>query len=174
MAKNKQNKNNIATGFFENLYSDVSLETKDPQPYYIIHKDTFKTFLYEHKDSLNYGDKVLSFLGIDISILVSLFTCDFRNWIGNEDKILVDGKTIQGFFICCALVIGIFFVYYGIKWICNFKKSSINFMCSELEEKSSLLIGKNNIQEESQADLNIVNNQGMITNNETEIHSSFK
>lgn len=40
MAKNKQNKNNIATGFFENLYSDVSLKTKDPQPYYIIHKDT--------------------------------------------------------------------------------------------------------------------------------------
>ena len=125
MAKNKQSKNKIGTEFLQNLYSDVSLETKDPQPYYIVHKDTFKTFLYEHKDSLSYGDKALSFLGIDISILVSLFTCDFKTWTGKENKILVDGKTIQGFFICCALVIGIFFVYYGIKWIYNFKKTSI-------------------------------------------------
>ncbi|MBR4823889.1 MAG: hypothetical protein IKZ86_03760 [Spirochaetaceae bacterium] len=168
MARNNQSKNKIGTDFLHNLYSDISLETKDPQPYYIVHKDTFKTFLYEHKDSLNYGDKALSFLGIEVSVIVSLFTCDFKNLLGNDNKIIVDGKTIQGVFICSALVIGGFFLYYGIKWLYNVKKTSINYMCSELEKKSSLLIGKNNIQEDTPQNITIVNDQGVITRQQEE------
>lgn len=166
MAKSKQSKgnspeSNIGTDFLHNLYSEVSLETKDPQPYYIVHKDTFKTFLYEHKESLNYGDKALVFLGIEVSIIVSLLTCSFNDVVGKESKIIVEGNTIQGFFLCSALVIGIFLLYYGIKWLFNIKKSSINYMCSELEKKSSLLVGKNNIQEETSQD--IVNTQAVIS-----------
>ena len=168
MAKSRQlksnsAKNNIGTDFLHNLYSEVSLETKDPQPYYIVHKDTFKTFLYEHKDSLNYGDKALGFLGIEVSIIVSLLTCSFNDVIGKESKIIVEGNTIQGFFLCSALVIGGFLLYYGIKWLCNIKKSSINYMCDELEKKSSLLVGKNNIQEETSMEMSIVNTQAVIS-----------
>lgn len=166
MTKSKQSKgnspkSNIGTDFLHNLYSEVSLETKDPQPYYIVHKDTFKTFLYEHKESLNYGDKTLGFLGIEVSIIVSLLTCSFNDVVGKESKIIVEGNTIQGFFLCSALVIGVFLLYYGIKWLFNIKKSSINYMCSELEKKSSLLVGKNNIQEETSQD--IVNTQAVIS-----------
>ena len=43
----QKNNGSIGTDLLKSLYTNPEITQKNPQPYYIVHKDTMKTFLHE-------------------------------------------------------------------------------------------------------------------------------
>ena len=65
----QKNNGSIGTDLLKSLYTNPEITQKNPQPYYIVHKDTMKTFLHENKGSLSIVDRFLTIL---VSFIIQL------------------------------------------------------------------------------------------------------
>jgi hypothetical protein len=130
-AKTKTGK--IDTNFIGNLYTDVELITEDPQPIYILYRDTIKSFIQEKIDILGIQAKAFGLLGIEVTIITTLLTAKF------EDFGLIKANIFQGTFIAFSIILG-FYIIVSIKdWWKNRKLISIDYMINELGRRGSML-----------------------------------
>ncbi|HEU0188414.1 MAG TPA: hypothetical protein VFQ97_00285, partial [Gallionella sp.] len=82
MARNEKNGIDIGAQFASGIYSNAKLVTNEVQPYFILHKDTIKTFLHEKIELLASQGKLLGLIGIEVSLIASLVTATFNDWHG--------------------------------------------------------------------------------------------
>lgn len=100
MSSTETNKKHIGLDYLTDIYTDSEIETENPQPLYILYKDTIKTFLYEKLDDLKKGGLVWGYIGAEITIIATLLTTEPSGvWI-------ISGKTIKGVFLALALLLG--------------------------------------------------------------------
>ena len=124
---------NVGSEYVKKVYAGSNLETEKAQPIYILYKDTIKSFLYEKQNQFGLTSKLLGFLGIEITIITTLFTATFK------DFEYVEGKTIQGFFIALFMIFGFFILKDGFFWIKNKRKNDPENMTQELGKRGSII-----------------------------------
>lgn len=123
----------IGIEFVKELYTDCKLETNEPQPIFLIYKDTIKTFLHEKIVHLALDAKILGLIGIEISILAALFTATFN------DVLNIKGELINALFIAFFFVLG-FFLFRDVKrWWQNRKSLTVDALTDELGRRGSII-----------------------------------
>jgi len=132
-ADNKNEAINIGTAFLNNIYAEPKLVNENPRPFYIIHKDTCKTFLYEMKDKLSIFDRLLGVLGMEFTLIITLFTATF------SDYKIIKADSIRGVFITFAIILGVYLIYLVFKNFTNINKLSVNQLCEELGNRSTII-----------------------------------
>jgi hypothetical protein len=124
---------NIGAEFAQSLYADAKLVTNEIQPYFLLHKDTVRTFLHEKIDVLSNRCQFLGFIGIEISVLAALFTANFQDWHGFK------GSTIEATFFISSVIFGGLAIFTGIKWLLSIKGSSVNALTDELGKRGVVI-----------------------------------
>jgi hypothetical protein len=124
---------NIGSAFLNDIYAEPKLINENPQPFYIVHKDTCKTFLYEMKDKFSLFDRFLAVIGVEFTLIITLVTATF------SDFQIIKGDTIRGVFISFALLVGLYLLYLGFKNIANINKMSVNKLCDDLGKLSTII-----------------------------------
>lgn len=136
----QKNNGSIGTDLLKSLYTNPEITQKNPQPYYIVHKDTMKTFLHENKGSLSIVDRFLTILVSFITILLTYFTSNFK-----ETEVFgLDGSQIKGCFLCLLIVFGVYLVYLIYELIRTRHMRDVDSLCSMLEKRVTVLTQTDN------------------------------
>lgn len=80
MTSPTDNTPNIGLDYLTNIYQNTTIETKDPQPIYILHRDTIRTFLHEKVNLLGIEARTLGLLGVEVSLIAALATATFHDF----------------------------------------------------------------------------------------------
>lgn len=124
---------NIGHDVLNNMYTNMSMETKDPQPLFILYRDTIRTFLHEKSGVLGAEGRVLGFFGVELTLIATLVTCTFNNFIG------IDGAVIEGAFLTFAIIIGFYLLKEVRNLILLLNRNGINEMVDELGGRGSII-----------------------------------
>lgn len=133
MSENESPPPGIGLEFVKELYLDCKLEPNEPQPIFLIYKDTIKTFLHEKIGHLALNAKILGLIGIEISILAALFTATFN------DVWQIKGEMIQALFIVLFFVLGFFLARDFKRWWQNRNSLTVDALTDELGRRASII-----------------------------------
>lgn len=123
----------IGMEYLKNLYSGTDLETKEAQPIYILYRDTIRTFLHEKIEEFGLSARFLGFLGIEISIITTLFTATFN------DFLKIKANIIQGTFVAFAIIFALL-IFKDIKcWWCNKENLTVDELAKELGQRGTII-----------------------------------
>ena len=128
-----ENQSNIGLEFIKNLYTDTTLETKEPQPFYILQRDTIRTFLHEKIDLLRIQAKFIGLIGIELTLIISLLTTTFK------DIWKINANIIQGLFIAFALIIVVYLAKSFTKWLGVYKTLNVDWLSKDLGERGTII-----------------------------------
>ena len=123
----------IGMEFLKNIYTNTDIETKEAQPIFMIHRDTVKSFLHEKIAYFGIYNRVVGYIGIEISLVISLLTASFTDTLG------IKGTLIQGIFVVFALIFGCLAVKDGLYLIKNRKKITVDELTNELGSRGSII-----------------------------------
>ena len=126
-------KPNIGLDYVTNIYSDAEIETENPQPLYILHKDTIKSFLSEKMDELNKTGLLWGYIGIELTIAITLLTTDVKGiW-------LISGQLIKGTLVAFSGIVG-FLIVKNIEHIKNPKNEvKMESLVCELGKRGTIV-----------------------------------
>lgn len=127
------NNGKIGIDYLSSLYNEAELVTEKPQPIYILQRDTVKAFLYEKKSTISIVDRFLALLGVEITIIVTLFTATFTSILG------LGGENIKGIFICLSLILAVWLIVTIIKMVQVSSKMSIDAISDELGKLGTII-----------------------------------
>jgi hypothetical protein len=128
-----ENNGNIGLEYVNTLYNEAELVTEEPQPIYILHKDTIKTFLHEKREVLSIFDRMLAIIGVLLTVIVTLFSATFNDFLG------LPGNVMQGIFIVSTIFLSIWLLITIIKIIKNIKSISIDNLCKDLGKRGTII-----------------------------------
>lgn len=129
-AKHKNNPN-IGASLLTDLYEEATVETKDPQPIYVLQRDTIRSFLHEKLGLFGLRERVLAWAGIELTLVASLVTADFRGFMG------LSGPVVQGGFYVFAVIVGILLASDGWKCLSIRKACTVDALTSDLGLRGS-------------------------------------
>lgn len=126
-------KPNIGMDYLTDIYRETTVETKDPQPIYILHRDTIRTFLHEKIAMLGVEGKLLGLLGVEATVLATLATATFHEmWH-------VPGDVVCAAFLLVALWAGVYIALNTVRWWKTKVYSSVDALTDELGARGSLI-----------------------------------
>ena len=128
---------NIGTEYIKELYANSTLETEYPQPIFIVYRDTVKTFLHEKKEIVSIQSRFWGFVGIELSVVIALITCNTFT-----DIWFIKGTVIQGTFVAFSVIFGCFILIQLKKWLFNIKKLNIDKLSDDLGKRGTILMPK--------------------------------
>lgn len=125
----------IETKIIQSIYTNSGNIAKNPQPYYVIHKDTMKTFLYENRSALSIFDRLLTICVTFITIVITYCTSNFENTV----IFGLEGTQIKGVFLCLSIVFGAYMIYliYSLKK--TWERRNVDGLCEILEKRVTVL-----------------------------------
>ena len=124
---------NFGVTFLNSLFNNAKLVTKQPQPIYILHRDTIKTFMHEHRRLLSLTDRLLSLIGVEISIVLTLLTASFFVVFG------IPSDTVKGIFISFAIGIGAWLLITLFQYLKERKNLSIDKIVDDLGKQGTVI-----------------------------------
>lgn len=141
MATKNSKNSGIALDFVNGLYSNTEIETKDPQPLFILHRDTIRTFLHEKRLSFGLEARVLGWFGIGITLIITLCTANFKDLFcgGDGTHPLLPGDTLQGIFFTFTLIIMAMFLFDGFRWLSAYEHLSVDYLTEDLGKRGSAI-----------------------------------
>lgn len=123
----------IGMEYLKGIYTNTDIETKEAQPIYILQRDTVRTFLHEKIEAFGLAARVLGYVGIEITLVASLVTASFNDWMG------IKGHVIEGTFVAFAFVIAILILKDGACWIKNRVSLSVDALAEDLGGRGSVI-----------------------------------
>lgn len=123
----------IGREFMRGIYTNTDIETKEAQPIYILQRDTVKTFLHEKIEAFGVADRVLGYVGIEITLIASLVTASFNDWWG------LKGNIIEGTFIAFAIIVAVLIIKDGICCLKNRGNFSVDVLAEDLGGRGSII-----------------------------------
>lgn len=130
---NEDKKIDIGLELLQSMYADTKFVTKDSQPYYILARDTIGKFLYEKEGVFTLKSKLISFLGIELTLILALITTNFKTTFN------IDGTLWHAIFIVSAFVNGIYLLLGYKKWNGIKKSYDVDVLTEELGKRGSIL-----------------------------------
>jgi hypothetical protein len=149
---------NFGIDYLKGLYTNTTLVTKEPQPFYILARDTIKSFLHEKLDLLRQRSMFVTYLGVEITLIAALLTSSFK------DFWFIKANIIQGTFIAFSLIIGFFMIKSAITSLRNFKSLKVDSLTNDLGEKGTII---RPIEIKQNDDNLVVINSKYFTNNKS-------
>jgi len=119
--------------FTANLYSDAKLVTTAPQPITVLFRDTVKTFLHEKLLLLSSSERLLAYLGIEVTILATLLTAEFKD-IGPFKGSLITGAFFAFFIIFLFLLIKASFFWWNHR-----KEIAVDALAEDLMQRGTII-----------------------------------
>lgn len=107
----EQKQVNIAYDYVTNLYRNTTVVTDDPQPLFVLPRDTIRTFLHEKMSLFGIQSKLAGLVGVAVAIGVALATTE--KWRGLW---LIDGSVVQAAFILCFLGVALVTLITANRW----------------------------------------------------------
>jgi len=135
MPENNKEGIDIGSELVKKLYANASFQTKEVQPYYILHRDTIKSFFYEIYDRFGIGSRILGYAGILATLFTVICTATFSTFYG------IDGKIILGIMICLSFLVAALMIKDFIKFKKCKGKLSVDNLVDELSSKGSEISG---------------------------------
>ena len=123
----------IGMEYFKGIYTNTDIETKEAPPIFMLQRDTVKTFLHEKIGLFGLSSRFLGYIGIEITLIVSLITATFNDWLG------LKGNVIEGTFVAFALIIGVIILRDGICCIKTRGKLSVDDLTQDLGSRGSII-----------------------------------
>ncbi|MFH1872791.1 MAG: hypothetical protein ABIK82_16420 [Pseudomonadota bacterium] len=136
MARNDKPSIDVGAEFAKGIYSNAKLVTNEVQPYFILHKDTIRTFLHEKMALLASQGKLLGLIGIEISLIASLVTATFNEWHG------IKGPTIEAAFFLSTIAFGILSVKEFLLWMKSQSSCTVDALTTELGKRGAVIESK--------------------------------
>ena len=125
------NGSNIGLEYYKNLYKNTKVKTRDPQPIYILARDTIRTFLHEKKDLLGLRARVLGLIGIEITLISALATAQFSSFWKLGSHIVL------GLFTAFTLIVGLCILASVLTWIRHFSDTNIDSLADDLGSRGT-------------------------------------
>jgi len=122
---------NIGLEYVKGLNKEASIETEDPQPIYILPRDTIKAFLHETAALLTVPGRLLGLLGVEVTLVASLLTATFR------DFFWIKGDTLKGFFIAAAVLVAALVAADLVRIVKNWGAYSVDALTKNLGSRGS-------------------------------------
>lgn len=123
----------IGMEYLKGIYTNTDIETKEAQPIYILQRDTVRTFLHEKIEALGLSTKVLGYVGIEITLIASLVTASFNDWMG------LKGSVIEGAFVTFSIIVAALIIKDGTCWLKNRNKLSVDVLAEDLGGRGSII-----------------------------------
>lgn len=136
MARNDKPAIDIGAEFAKGIYSNAKLVTNEVQPYFILHKDTIRTFLHEKVALLASQGKLLGLIGIEVSLIASLVTATFNEWHG------IKGPTIEAAFFLSTVIAGVLTVKEFLLWLQSKSSCTVDALTIELGKRGAVIESK--------------------------------
>lgn len=130
-----KNSGSIGTDILQSIYTNSENTAKNPQPFYVVHKDTMKTFLYENKSALSIIDRLLTIGVTFITIVITYFTSNFKD----TEIFGLEGTQIKGVFLCLSIGFGVYLIYLIVALIKTWNKRNVDGLCEILEKRVTVL-----------------------------------
>ena len=127
------NSSNLGLDYLKGLYTNTTLVTKEPQPFYILARDTIKAFLHEKLNLLNKKSLFLTYLGVEVTIIAALLTSSFK------DFWFVKANIVQGTFVAFSIIFGFFTIKSGISSLKYLNSLKVDNLTKELGEKGTII-----------------------------------
>lgn len=129
----------LGTDVIKSIYTNSENTEKNPQPLYIVHKDTMKSFLYENKNALSIVDRLLTVGVTFITIIITYFTSNFK-----DTKVFgLDGSQVKGVFLCLSIGFGVYLIYLIYTLFNTWNRRNVDGLCEILEKRVTVLFQTN-------------------------------
>ena len=133
MTNDRKPRIDIGMEFIKDLYTGTNLETKDAQPFYILQRDTIRTFLHEKIGEFGISARLLGYLGVEVSIVIALATATF------DDFYIFKAHHVQGTFCSFAFIFG-FLILKDFKfWYSNKDNMTVDKLAENLGQRGTIL-----------------------------------
>ena len=134
MTRNSDDKKGkIGTDVISSLYTSPKLFVLDAHPHFILHRDTLRAFLFEKQGLFGLRERVIGWIGIEISLITTLIISTFHDWRG------IPAAVLQAVFIVVAGIIAILFTVDCFKLIRYRGDLSIDTLSDELGTRGAVL-----------------------------------
>jgi hypothetical protein len=133
VAENEKSTIDIAVEISKAIYSNVKFEHRGVQPIYVLHRDTVQTFLHEKLGLFEQQGKLLGLWGIEVSLIASLVTATFNDWLG------IKGAVIEASFWVVSIICGYHIVRESIRWRKYRDTLSVDALSNELGGRGSVI-----------------------------------
>ncbi len=118
MAKKKDNKSKIQTVLNRD---DVKFIANVDESYIFTTEDKIKILFNEFNEARKYSGEFWTFLGLFVSFLVSVLTCEFKDvWI-------LSSSVIEAGFILATAITFVLCIVSAVKWMVNRKKLTFDY-----------------------------------------------
>lgn len=107
--------------------SDSNISVNVEENYIFTTEDKIRILYEEYNSARKYSGDFLAYLGIFLSIMISLVTCEFK------DIFFIDAATIKAIFIIALLLSLIGCISVGISWYRNKDKLTFNYFIKKLQ-----------------------------------------
>ena len=107
--------------------SDSKIAVNVDENYIFTTEDKIRILYDEYNSARKYSGDFLAFLGIFLSILITLVTCEFK------DLSFIDASTVKALFVMALIISLGCCVYVGIKWVKNKDKLTFDYFFKKLQ-----------------------------------------
>ena len=125
----------LGTDVIKSIYTNSENTEKNPQPLYIVHKDTMKSFLYENKNALSIVDRLLTVGVTFITIIITYFK--------DTNVFGLDGSQVKGVFLCLSIGFGVYLIYLIYTLFNTWNRRNVDGLCEILEKRVTVLFQTN-------------------------------
>ena len=133
MTKSEKPSIDIVAEITKGIYNNAKFEHREVQPIYVLHRDTVQTFLHEKLGLFEQQGKLLGLWGIEVSLIASLVTATFNDWLG------IKGAVIEASFWVVSIICGYHIVRESIRWLKYRDTLSVNTLSNELGGRGSVI-----------------------------------
>ena len=128
MAKKRDNKERIQTFIGRD---DVSVVANIQENCILTTEDKIKILYNEYNEARKYSGEFWTFLGLFLSLLISILTCEFKSIFGISESV------IEAVFILATFVALIFSICALVNWIRNRKKLTFEYFINQIRGDNS-------------------------------------
>jgi hypothetical protein len=107
-----------------NLYAKAKFDAGEVPPYFMLHKDTIRTFLHEKMELLGAEGRLLGLWGIELALIAALLTSTFKDFGGIKVFSIIRGWMI---------------LRDTISWWKNRAKCSVDDLADELGRRGAVI-----------------------------------
>lgn len=134
MTRNSEDKKGkIGTEVINNLYTSPRLMVADAQPHFILHRDTLRAFLFEKLGIFGLRERILGWIGVEVSVVATLTTTTFHDWHG------ISANVIQAVFLVVGAIIGVLFMVDCLRVVRNWSSLSVDALTDDLGGRGAIL-----------------------------------
>jgi len=123
----------VGAAMAANLYGKAKFDAGEVPPYFMLHKDTIRTFLHEKMELLGAEGRLLGLWGIELALVAALLTSTFKDFGG------LKGDTIGGVFIVFSIITGWMILRDTISWWRTRSKCSVDHLADELGRRGAAI-----------------------------------